>query len=742
MVRLLLFCTFLIALALQGRSAPAPAIKLQLGKGTPVSVWRQGEMAEIRISGGSADAAPPRHDVDLSLRDFDDNEVWSFRGKAEDLPLDLPEPKRFGPYTLSGTIPGNGGKTESFQRHLAYVPRAASGDHGSMQYGIVLLNLPIPLVKPGALACRLAGADFIRSSMSWKEAEAAPGRWDWSYYDDYFGALRSRGLRWVPILWHAPPWGLDKTHRSTLKPESGVCRMPFPDRRLWADFILRALERYGKELRTVEVWNEPDLPYFADFTPEEYAELLKDVRRAIEAKHLPIRITTCGFTCLPGQHPKMIFKDYMPRALKAAAGAYDCHSIHFHGGFTDYKESLNRFIRLRQEWGIAVPWAANETAVSASFCGRKRQAAILFEKMVYSQAKGAEAYVWHNLRDLGKDPKNAEHNYGLMDNDYEPKEAYSAYAATVHLFRGAEPIRDLSRGECICLVFRRGKEILIPVWTFSGKSREREVVFSGIQGKAYFADLYGNRRDLAVRSGTLRLPVSKVPGTLLLEQEEAPELVEVHLAPPQETVIRLAADPKLTGAPCIHLEKRESYHATAPADPSFADCVWRGAGDCSAKLWMGMNGGILRVRAEIRDDVHTPPCTPEVPSGDKVQFFFAPQRGTPLFKFSLVLDREGKAQMQCKESPARKNTDALRRKCRVSITRDDRAHLTNYELRIPAAELGIRQGVPFRFNAVIFDDDGRVQEGYHALVPVSGGPTSGGTGLPQFVFSERKDPQK
>ena len=238
--------------------------------------------------------------------------------------------------------------------------------------------------------------------------ERQQGKWNWKYTDGYMDILTKNSLRWAPILWYPPVWAKAKDWKPSYTPVRKRLGFPRPDYTAWEEYVRQSVRRYGDKIRLVEIWNEPELPSFANFSPEEYANLLKGAHQVVTQEKPAVKVSTCGYTCLPGQHPRMTYPDFMPRSLKAASGAYDVTSIHGHGFFPDFADMIEGFIKLREELGVTVPWAANETAISSAWCSRQVQAEVLFQKMVFVHAKGGIAYVWHNLRDLGRNPLNKD----------------------------------------------------------------------------------------------------------------------------------------------------------------------------------------------------------------------------------------------------------------------------------------------------------------------------------------------
>ena len=507
---------------------------LSVGKGTPVSSWRENSNGFAVLTSRMAEKTV---EGKLRFSIFDDQKKEYFKfdktitiAPNERMEIPLPVPPRFGIWHITGTMPGENGKTVFFQRRFGYMQEVLPEKHDGMQYGIIMLTPYLPRCDRGILGISLAGADVNRSSFIWSDIERQRGKWNWNYVDRYMNISRKHNVRVAPILWCPPRWATAKDWKPTYLPIRSRFGFPPPDLDLWEIYIRNCVKRYGKEVRVMEIWNEAELSGFANFTPEEYAELLKRAYKVIKEERPEIEVSTCGYTCLPGGHPGMNFPDFMPRSLKAAKGSYDIHSIHLHSFFPEYAADIKTFLKLRKDWGVSVPWAANETAITSTFCSRQQQAEIMFEKVVFSKAYGAGAYIWHNAIDLARDPANKEHNFGVIDNAFEPKHVFVAFAATVKLLRNAKFCKDFTKNDRHIYHFRNGREQFFTMWSFYPPSAEKAVIFSNIKGKVFWSDIYGNRTPLNVKSGKLLLKITSTPGILIFSAAEKPvfegELIE------------------------------------------------------------------------------------------------------------------------------------------------------------------------------------------------------------------------
>ena len=508
------------------REALPLALKFKMGKGSAVHVWQKGSAGDLLFVNNTNSKVSGKGL--LQFRSYPDGKILEEKELLFDLPpkgdlnVSLTFPDRYGLYTVSGFLPGNKIGKIPFSRRVACLAPLAPAKHEGMQYGMMVMTWPLPVMERAAAATALSGADFVRSSIIWNDVERQRGKWNWKYTDGYMDILTKNGLRWAPMLWYPPAWATAKDWKPSYTPVRKRLGFPRPDYAAWEEYVRQSVRRYGDRIKVTEIWNEPELPGFANFSPEEYAELLKRATAVARKEKPAVKVSTCGYTCLPGQHPRMTYPDFMPRSLKAADGYYDITSIHGHGFFPDFCDMIDGFIKLRKRLNVTVPWAANETAVSSSWCSRQVQAEVLFQKMIFVHARGGGAYVWHNLRDLGRNPLNKEHNFGLFDANFEPKEAFAAYHTVVNLFRGAVFRKDLSANGGYCFLFENQGKFLAAGWTFQPPAAEKLLRFKNVTGNVFSVDLCGNRTPVKAVDGEVLFKLTATPSTLVFEQNQAP----------------------------------------------------------------------------------------------------------------------------------------------------------------------------------------------------------------------------
>lgn len=384
------------------------------------------------------------------------------------------------------------------------------------------------------LAAALCGAKVIRTGIGWGGIQPQDrSHWNWESMDRLVELYGKNGMELQYTLgfttkWAAPP-------EKQRDPNWLVWSRCAPDLDAWSNYVQTVAQRYKGKIRYWEVWNEPDLAGFCGFSAEEYIKIQQASFKAVKAADPQANVMTGGFATLT-DHPSRKDKQFHEKVLRQAKGSFDVHAYHEHGDFTAYARLVDEIlIPLRRATGTTVPWYANETAIYSMDGAEDFQAETLYKKLLYAWARGAIGYTWYDLRNDGFDPKDAEHNFGMMTNDFYPKPVYPVYNALVTWFKGMKFDRQLEMGVNIwAFVFKNSDRIIIPCWNESAAAATRHIVIKTDAGKAEHIDIMGNASPVPLLDGMTILELGPVPSALNLIQgtkvESAGALVEVNSA--------------------------------------------------------------------------------------------------------------------------------------------------------------------------------------------------------------------
>jgi hypothetical protein len=286
---------------------------------------------------------------------------------------------------------------------------------------------------------RDAGFGFVRADMLWRQVERN-GRYRFFAYDRLWNALQKRdmGALWILDYGH-PQHGGDPPRTRD-------------DVAAFAQYAEAAATHFKGRKSQFEIWNEPDTARFWPPEPnaKEYSALLAAATTAIHRADPDARVSSGGTSRID-----------LPflQAMLASGEPTDWNAVAIHPYRRQPPESfaaeapvvrqvLARAAREKvqvwdTEWGYASYdyFSRNLRGDGHSAVGRKRQAVLATREALTVWALGLPIAVWYDLRDNGDDPRNPEHNYGLIDFQGAEKPAMKAFRtlariAESHKFSG------------------------------------------------------------------------------------------------------------------------------------------------------------------------------------------------------------------------------------------------------------------------------------------------------------------
>ncbi len=122
---------------------------------------------------------------------------------------------------------------------------------------------------------KIAGFEWVRQQIHWKDIESAPGVYYWNELDYIVEAANTGQTRLLLNMVKAPDF---------YNPSNG---MP-SDAHTLGNFVEAMVRRYGNRIGAIEIWNEPNLAIenggrVTDADPAHYAELLIECYKRIKA---------------------------------------------------------------------------------------------------------------------------------------------------------------------------------------------------------------------------------------------------------------------------------------------------------------------------------------------------------------------------------------------------------------------------------------------------------------------------
>ncbi len=305
---------------------------------------------------------------------------------------------------------------------------------------------------PASLALiKLAGFSRIRDEAAWDTIEYSPGVFTFGQnHDNYIRQAADLGLSPLVIL----NAGNARAYPEAFKGTKGFPETP-ETRALFVRYVTELLKRYGQQVHQWEVWNEPQA--WGKPTNEQYTLLLKDVYAAIKKLAPNDTVIGCGgggagggpggdYAAAVISHGGLNSMDafsihpYMtpPCTPDTGYGAYN--SVVSRVNIPGISQHLGRFINnpknIRADGKKLGLWITEYGAITSPVGmvqGEPFQALYLARAYLLARRHGIiDVLVWYDFRDDGTNPRNPEHNFGLIRQDYSPKPSYITAAVLTH----------------------------------------------------------------------------------------------------------------------------------------------------------------------------------------------------------------------------------------------------------------------------------------------------------------------
>ncbi len=291
---------------------------------------------------------------------------------------------------------------------------------------------------------RGAGFSFVREDLTWSEVERH-GRYDFGPFDDLMRSLETRGMGVLWILDYGHPDHGGKAPRSQ------------EDIAAYARYAAAVVAHFRGHNARFEVWNEPNLKQFLP-NPAVYPEILRAALDAIRREDPNAIVSTGGVS----QFDFPFLEGMLRSGSARRASAIAVHPYRQSGPETVQADSMRLRGLIRRETGHDMPVWDTEWGYSShgyfpkNFAGdghsdaaRTRQGVLAARELLTVWALGLPVAVWYDLRDDGPDPRNTEHNFGLLQQDNSDKPAMRAVRALTtvareHTYAGL--VRNCPRG--------------------------------------------------------------------------------------------------------------------------------------------------------------------------------------------------------------------------------------------------------------------------------------------------------
>ncbi|MBQ3289376.1 MAG: hypothetical protein IJH50_08220 [Kiritimatiellae bacterium] len=638
-------------LSLRGvfRATKAEALRVEAETGNPLHIVREGQ--DERPVLAIRNAAQERIAARGTLK------VEGFGGDAFDLPVDIAldagETVKIplhvdavkGVWKIRGELAVDDGSVASVDTRFAVMDFhgiTPKQPRGTFRLGV---HWHFPrftaadrnLAASAMVAC---GAKLTRADFAYMASiqPAGPDCWEFARTDELLEMLETNGLAVDAIIFKTPRWAMTPPPTNIVW-RSYAVRPPADE--TFGAFCERLAARYGTRIDYYEIGNEWDLRFGGTY--DEAVAVQREAYLGLKKGCPDVCVIPNGWAAA-GDIPSMDGKgrtwihEYF---LKNAKDYFDVDTIHGHGPFPRYMNSISRkLFPLRERTGVAgKPWFSNESALTSKWSERDAAVAV-WKKILWAWAHGSVDYVWYNLRATGWDPNNQEHGYGLVTADFFPRDSYVAFAALSSTVGGGEFRRAILDTETrFVFEFREGKNLVLAAWDETAPADVKGLVETDAK-RAWRVDLMGNRTALPLEGGRTQLTFAFEPSALVLEYATFASVDASGLYAKSEGdgARAVVIPPDAFGrAPDFALEMPQQVHDFYVGNPAERDRLWKGTKDNSAKVWLAREDGGLRIRVEVEDDAHCePPEGAARNEGDCVEVAVADGSGNGQRRFSFA----------------------------------------------------------------------------------------------------------
>jgi len=406
---------------------------------------------------------------------------------------------------------------------------------------------------------KAAGFRFIRMDFAWGAIERVKGVYDFAAYDQLLDGLLQRGVRPIFILDYN-----NSLYEQTRGIQSEECRQAF------ARFAAAGAKRYAGRGVVWELWNEPNIGFW-----EPQPSL--DAYMALARSALPmVRKADPGSICIA---PATSTTDlaFLEGCFKQGLlKMIDAISIHpYRQSNPESVEGEIRKLRalvvryapdhpdmpiISGEWGYSTGWATFTDEIQGRYLPRE---------LLINLSLGIPLSIWYDWHDDGPDPREPEHRFGTVTQDYKPKLSYIAMERLTKALSGMHFVKRMKSGaKDYILLFSDGKRHTLAAWTTGDRHPMKllpgEVITvtgdpqylpipTGAKALLAEASWSANMRSTAVMAGVARSDKSAPMFTVTVTN---PFLAEVP--------VKLSASPSagiegaFTGATSFRLKPAES----------------------------------------------------------------------------------------------------------------------------------------------------------------------------------------
>lgn len=281
------------------------------------------------------------------------------------------------------------------------------------------------------------GVGILRTDLSWDAIQPdSADAYRWEKFDQVVDLAGEHGIQMMPILHRSPNWA---------RP-AGTQRNEMPDLDAFREFARVAAERYApRGIYYWQIWNEPNLKQF--FSPPDavaYTALLNAGYEGVKEGNPEAFVISGGLSSVPQtdlEQGRYVSAIEFARTMYQNQPKLDAFGFHPYGwplpptapegyqGWRMMEKNSDNLRKIMTEAGDGTKriWMT-EYGAPTSRVSENDQADFLESAYTMAgESTWAGPLFYYSFRDIGTDPDDPEHSFGLLRNDWSPKAGYARY---------------------------------------------------------------------------------------------------------------------------------------------------------------------------------------------------------------------------------------------------------------------------------------------------------------------------
>jgi polysaccharide biosynthesis protein PslG len=376
-----------------------------------------------------------------------------------------------------------------------------------------------------------AGFRIVRLDFIWTMVESIPGVYNFQTFDPFVESMTQRGIRVLFCLdGNNPPDNGNPLYDNGISPYTDDGRAAF------ARFAAAAVSHYKGKGIIWELWNEPDGGFWSPHpNVDDYAKLVEMAIPAMRQADPNVLIVGPSISNISDAQAM----DFMAAlGEKGILQQFDAIAVHpYRGTIPESVETdwlnLRRLVDayspnkklpiISGEWG----YTTGGSFYGLSGLSETERAQYLVRSWLVNSGSGINTSIWYVLDDYCNDPKNADCNFGIQQNDvtHTPKMAYVAAQTLIQTLMGYSFVRRISEQNQndYLYLFRNGQSAVLAAWTID---ESHTITLPLIGNNLQAVSMIGKKSDLSQSLGTISMELSGSPQYLLLgDTDQARSLI-------------------------------------------------------------------------------------------------------------------------------------------------------------------------------------------------------------------------